>query len=196
MKKFNSLVQKILLAESPVIVDNPLLINLNNKSTNEEAVEKSFQEGEKLDSFEGRDVYKISEDGLLYFCFIDNNIADAYVEFLIDDGEVKNKRVLQRKSDNSKGFMRRIFLNYFSRIFQSIKLDSVANKKGKEFFKKLLKEAIEKGFKTTVVNEKTKEEEEYKEKNFEQYWSSWSGKGIINDKEEESYNILFKIYFQ
>lgn len=109
---------------------------------------------------------------------------------------MNNKRVSQRKSDDSKGFMRRIFLNYLSRIFQSIKLDSVANRKGKEFFKKLLKEAIEKGFKATIVNEKTKEEDVYKEENFEQYWSNWSGKGTINNKEVEPYNILFKIYFQ
>lgn len=69
MKKFNTLVQRILLTENPVIVDKPLLVNLNDKSTNEEIVEKSFKEGEKIDSFEGRDVYKI-HNNLLYFCFI------------------------------------------------------------------------------------------------------------------------------
>jgi hypothetical protein len=136
-----------------------------------------------LNSFEGREVYKIVNQNLLYFCFIKNNIADAYAEFSIDDnGETNSGTVLQRKSEDTKGFLKRAFLNYFPNIFPSIKLDYMANKQGKEFFRKLLNESKKKGFKTSIINQITKEETPYEEDEFEQYWGS--------------YNLVFKIYFQ
>ena len=89
---------------------------------------------------------------------------------------------MQRKSEDTKGFLKRAFLNYFPNIFPSITLDYVANKQGKEFFRKLLNESKKKGFKTIIINQITKEETPYEEDEFEQYWGS--------------YNLVFKIYFQ
>lgn len=193
MKKFDSLIKRILLAESPIFVDKPLSISLNNQIDNKEAVKRSIEDGEKINSFEGRDVYKITNDNFLYFCFIKDGVADAYVEFVVKDGEINSKRVLQRKSEESKGLLRKAFLNYFSDIFSNIKLDRMANVHGKQFFKKLLKEATERGFKTTIVNDKTKEEASYNDKDFERYWS---GQTTINDNQVDSSDLLFKIYFK
>ena len=182
MKKFDGLIKRILLDESPVFVDKPLPISLNDRTTNKEAVNKSIQDGEKINSFEGREVYKIVVNNFVYFCFVKNGVADAYVEFFVDNKETNSKRVLQRKSEDSKGLLRNAFLNYFSHIFSSIKLDQTANVHGKQFFKKLLKEATERGFKTTVVDE-----------DFEQYWS---GQTIINNKQVNPNDLLFKIYYK
>lgn len=193
MKNFDNLIKKILLAESPIFVDKPLSINLNSQIDNKEAVKRSIEDGEKINSFEGRDVYKITNDNFLYFCFIKDGVADAYVEFVVKDGEINSKRVLQRKSEESKGLLRKAFLNYFSDIFSNIKLDRMANVHGKQFFKKLLKEATERGFKTTIVNDKTKEEASYNDKDFERYWS---GQTTINDNQVDSSDLLFKIYFK
>lgn len=195
MKKFNSLVKQILLNEAPVFFEGILPINLNNESKNQEIVKSCFKNGEKLNSFEGRDVYKnIISQNYYYFCFIQNNVADAYVEFSIDsDGVMNSGTVTQRKSEETKGFLRRVFLNYFSQIFPSVTLDQVANTLGKDFFKKLLKDASEKGFRTTVFNNRTKEETPYIEEDFEKYWA---GQKHIKDKKPNPSNLLFKIYFQ
>lgn len=193
MKKFDGLIKRILLDESPVFVDKPLPISLNDRTTNKEAVNKSIQDGEKINSFDGREVYKIVVNNFVYFCFIKNGVADAYVEFFVDNKETNSKRVLQRKSEDSKGLLRNAFLNYFSHIFSSIKLDQTANVHGKQFFKKLLKEATERGFKTTVVNEETNEEASYNDEDFEQYWS---GQTIINNKQVNPNDLLFKIYYK
>lgn len=193
MKKFDGLIKRILLDESPVFVDKPLPISLNDRTTNKETVNKSIQDGEKINSFDGREVYKIVVNNFVYFCFIKNGVADAYVEFFVDNKETNSKRVLQRKSEDSKGLLRNAFLNYFSHIFSSIKLDQTANVHGKQFFKKLLKEATERGFKTTVVNEETNEEASYNDEDFEQYWS---GQTIINNKQVNPNDLLFKIYYK
>lgn len=195
MKNFNILVKKILLNENPVFFEGILPIDLNEKSKNEEIVKSCFENGEKLNSFEGRELYKnIIGQNYYYFCFIQNDIADAYVEFLIDDdGGMNSRTVTRRKSEDNKGFLRKVFLNYFSRIFPSVTLDQTANTRGKEFFKKLLKEANGKGFKTTVFNNRTEEETPYIEEDFEKYWA---GQSHIKDKKPNPSNLVFKIYFQ
>ena len=54
MKKFDILNINILLKENPILVDKPLSISLNKKSTNKSVVNKSLEEGNMLNSFEGR----------------------------------------------------------------------------------------------------------------------------------------------
>jgi len=195
MKKFNTLVKKLLLNEAPMFFEKILPINLNDESKNEEIVKSCFKNGEKLNSFEGRDVYKNNiDEKKSYFCFIQNNVADAYVEFLIDgDGVMNSGTVVQRKSEDTKGFLRRVFLNYFSKSFPSVTLDQVANTLGTNFFKKLLNEANKKGFRTTVFNNRTKEETDYIEEDFEKYWA---GLSHIKDKKPNPTNLVFKIYFK
>lgn len=195
MKKFNTLVKKLLLNEAPMFFEKILPINLNDESKNEEIVKSCFKNGEKLNSFEGRDVYKnIISQNYYYYCFIQNDVADAYVEFSIDgDGIMNSGTVVQRKSEDTKGFLRRVFLNYFSQSFPSVTLDQVANTLGTNFFKKLLNEANKKGFRTTVFNNRTKEETDYIEEDFEKYWA---GLSHIKDKKPNPTNLVFKIYFK
>lgn len=195
MKTFNNIVKQILLNETPVFFEGMIPIDLNNESKNEEIVKSCFKNGEKINSFEGRDVYKNNiDEKKSYFCFIQNDVADAYAEFSIDgDGVMNSKTVAQRKSEDTKGFLRRCFLNYFSQIFPSVTLDQVANTLGTNFFKKLLNEANKKGFRTTVFNNRTKEETDYIEEDFEKYWA---GLLHIKDKKPNPSNLLFKIYFK
>lgn len=194
MRKFNTLVERFLLNETPTFFEKILPIDLNDDSENKEIVEKCFKNDKKLNLFEGRGVYEGINKQKSYFCFIKNNLADAYVEFSIDaDGGMFSKTVAQRKSEDTKGFLRRAFLNYFSQFFSSVTLDQVANTMGKEFFKKLLKEATEKGFRTSVLNNRTNEETTYVEDDFEKYWS---GQIHIKDKKPNPTNLVFKIYFQ
>ena len=193
MKSFDKLVNKILLTESPILSDSELSINLDNEQTNKQAINDCFENGKQVKNFEKYKVYKIKNNNFRYFCFIENNVVEGYVEFFIDDQNVYSKRVLQRKSANNKGLLRRAFLNYFSHLFSDVILDKIANNYGKQFFKKLMKEANDTGFKTTIVDEKTKSEAFYEDKNFEQYWSS---KTIINDRTVGYYDLLFKIYYK
>ena len=193
MKNFDELVNKILLTESPILSDSELSINLDNEQTNKQAINDCFENGKQVKNFEKYKVYEIKNNNFRYFCFIENNVVEGYVEFFIDDQNVYSKRVLQRKSGNNKGLLRRAFLNYFSHLFSDVILDKIANNYGKQFFKKLMKEANATGFKTTIVDEKAKCEALYEDKNFEQYWSS---KTIVDGRTVGYYDLLFKIYYK
>ena len=193
MKNFNSLVNKILMTESPIFSNSELSVNLNNNQTNKEALDQCFKNGKKLQNFKEWEVFEIQKEEFKYFCFTRNNIVEAYAEFVVDGQNTNSKRVLQKKSINAKGLLREAFLHYFSHLFSSITLDKVANTHGKEFFKKLMKEAHDLGFKTTVFDEKTKNEALYQPESFEQYWSD---KTIIHNKAVGYYNLLFKIYYK
>jgi hypothetical protein len=194
MKQFDDTIQKILLNETPIFIDKELSINLNDHLTNKLAVKNCLEEGEKLKDFENWKVYKIEKENFIYFCFIDkNNMMDAYAEFLIEKSEVNSKRVLQRKTETTKGLLRRVFLNYFPYFFSSIKLDKMANKLGKSFFEKLMKESIKNNFKVVVVNERTTKETPYKEENFEQYWDKIV---YFDGQKVNPLDVTFKIYYR
>lgn len=193
MKRFDNLVTKILMTESPTFSDNELSVDLNNEQINRQYLNVCIQDGEKIKNFESWEVYEIKKENFKYFCFVKNNSIEAYAEFFVDGQDINSKRVLQKKSQDSKGLLRKAFLNYFSNIFSSVKLDKLANIYGKQFFKKLMEEANEKKFKTSIVNEKTNEEAPYDSKEFEHYWS---GQSIINNKIVRPNNLSFKIYFK
>lgn len=193
MKKFDEIIERLLVTESPIFYDGKLSIDLDNELTNKQSLDNCVRDGQKLKKFEDWEVYKIQKENFEYYCFIKNNIVDAYVEFFIENLNVNNKRVLQKNSASNKGLLKRAFLKYFSDIFSSVILDKRANTYGKQFFEKLMSEAINGGFKTTIVNERTGEEASYIDKNFEQYWL---GKTVINNKAVGHHNILFKIYYK
>lgn len=193
MKRFDRLVSQILMTESPIFSDNELLVNLNDEQINKQHFNICIQSGEKIEDFENWEVFKIKKESFVYFCFAKNNTIDAYAEFFVDGQNVNSKRVLQRKSQDSKGLLRKAFLNYFPNIFPSVKLDKIANTYGKQFFKKVMEEANKKKFRTVIVNEATNEEASYNSEDFEQYWS---GQSIINNKVVRPNNLSFKIYYK
>ena len=181
------------MTESPIFSDRELTVDLNDKQINKQYFNVCLQSGKKIENFENWEVWEIKKKSFIYFCFIKNSTIEAYVEFFIDGQDINSKRVLQRKSSDSKGLLRKAFLNYFPNIFSNLKLDKIANIHGKQFFEKLMREANQKGFKTTIVNENTNEEAPYNFKDFEQYWS---GQSIINNKIVRPNNLSFKIYYK
>ena len=193
MKKFDALVKHILLNESPSLEDRELPIDLNKIEINRECLEMCLREGEKLSNFEKWKVYKVKNGNYVYFCFVAGDSVDAYTQFFINSQVVYSQTVTQKKSDYTKGLIRRAFLNYFSEKFDSIILDRIANNYGKNFFKKLLREAMEKNYKVVVLLDNIQKEIEYDENDYEIYWRRL----IISSKQytDES-DILFKIYYK
>ena len=138
MKKFDEIIERLLVTESPIFYDGNLSIDLDNELTNKQSLDNCVRDGQKLKKFEDWEVYKIQKENFEYYCFIKNNIVDAYAEFFIENLNVNNKRVLQKNSASNKGLLKRAFLKYFSDIFSSVILDKRANTYGKQFFEKLM----------------------------------------------------------
>lgn len=193
MKKFKNLVEEVLISESPMFVDRELSSNLNDKIENKQLLQKCLDNGKLINKFENWDVYQINESDDMFFSFVQNNVVDAYAEFSKKDDTFKSYKVTQRKDENTKGLLRKAFLNYFSNLFPNVILDHTANNLGKEFFRKLMNQAKQRGLKTTIVNEVTKEEIPYEEDLFDKCWSA-----VFSDKGQLALpmNILFKIYFK
>lgn len=193
MKKFDTLVKHILLNESPSLEDRELPIDLNKIEINRECLEMCLVKGEQLSNFEKWKVYEVKNGSYAYFCFVAGDSVDAYTQFFINGQVVYSQTVTQKKSDYTKGLIRRAFLNYFSEKFNSIILDRIANNYGKNFFKKLLREAIEKNYKVVVLLDNIRKEIEYDENDYEIYW-----RRLITSSEQytDESDILFKIYFK
>jgi hypothetical protein len=193
MKAFETLVKQILLNETPSLVNNELLVDLNDPEINKQFLQKCLTTGVKLNNFEKWEVYKFKDFDDLYFCFIHEESVDAYAKFFIDGSEGYGRTVAQKRTDQTKGLLRRAFIKYFSKKFSSLILDRIANKYGKQFFKKLLQDAIENNFKVVVLLEDIKKEIAYNENDYEIYW-----KRMYRGHRQSSNpsNILFKIYYK
>jgi hypothetical protein len=81
MKKFDEIIERLLVTESPIFYDGKLSIDLDNELTNKQSLDNCVRDGQKLKKFEDWEVYKIQKENFEYYCFIKNNIVDAYAEF-------------------------------------------------------------------------------------------------------------------
>ena len=115
MKAFETLVKQILLNETPSLVNNELLVDLNDPEINKQFLQKCLTTGVKLNNFEKWEVYKFKDFDDLYFCFIHEESVDAYAKFFIDGSEGYGRTVAQKRTDQTKGLLRRAFIKYFSK---------------------------------------------------------------------------------
>ena len=193
MKKFDTLVEEVeksLMTEAPDYHENAVLADEHTVAHSEDVAEAK-ERGKKLEDFEGLEVYvlerNITERMKHYiFCFFENNQCECMVKIYhtkhINPPVSIGKRPVgttdefvlysadQRHEEQNLGLARKIVLNYLSELFPSFTSGQDANRFGRPFWEKLLRGALEKGFK--VVGSLNKEERGFKPNDFEKYWLS------------------------
>ena len=192
MGKFNEVYNQILFVESPQYYDANFNRNMQTLEVNTKRAQKTIQDFKKIDTFKDNDVYVREYTGdpdRLTYVFIKDDIINAEIEISQKRTNTFVLGVWQYNIPKNKGFTRSVFLDFLSKYCSSIVSDMVANKLGKEFWRKLLHDCINKGYKVTVL-EKQKELE-YKLEEFEQYWKS----NIVNDSTVMPGEKLFKITY-
>lgn len=163
------------LSESPYYTPGKKIkIDLDSIKVNQDIVKRLVANRTPLDSYNGRDVFLEKSDetenmNTLYF--VKDGKVDCLVEILEKDGEVFSKTVSQRDSTDTRGLARDIFLNYFSTKQDSIILDGIANKLGRQFFFTLLTQALQRDFKVFNYVEKPKLTLPFEIEDFDDYWT-------------------------
>lgn len=192
MGKFNELYNQILFVESPQYHDANFNKDMQTLEVNTKRAQKTIQDSKKIDIFKNNDVFVREYTGdpdRLTYVFIQDNTINAEIEISQKRTNTFTLGVWQYNKPENKGFARLVFLEFLPKYYNSIVSDMVANKLGKEFWKKLLQDCINRGYKVTVL-EKQKELE-YKPKEFEEYWKS----NIVNDSTVMPGEKLFKITY-
>jgi hypothetical protein len=221
MKKFDTLVEEVkksLITESPNYHKN-LPLAKEHTVTHSENVAETKKYGKRLEDFEDHQVYLLEKDiagqtKLYVFCFFKNKQCQCMLkvqhEKTIDrdaskwkpsPGLVDEFTLLtadQRHEESNLGLARKIVLNYFSKLFLSLISGEDANDFGRPFWEKLLKGALEKGFK--VFGSLSRREHEFKPEDFEKYWLKDDFKELRNPADIRTKTSAggkyFKIVFQ
>jgi hypothetical protein len=192
MSKFNEIYNQILFVESPQYYDAKFNEDMQNLEINAKRAQKTIEDSEKIDSFQGRDVYKrfyFGDPDRYTYVFIKNGVIDTEVEMSIKKINDFSLGVWQRNTLDNKGFARSVFLNFLPKYHNAVVSDTVANKLGREFWKKLLDDAVSRGYKVTVI-EKQKEKNYYP-KDFDSFWRG----SIVDDSSVMPGEKLFKITY-
>lgn len=192
MSKFNQLYSQILFVESPQYYDASFNKDMQTLEVNTKRAQKTIQNSKKIDTFKNNDVFVREYTGdpdRLTYIFIKDSIINAEIEISQKRTNTFILGVWQYNITENKGFVRSVFLELLPKYHNSIVSDMVANKLGKEFWKKLLQDCINRGYKVTVL-EKQKELE-YKPEEFEQYWKG----NIVDDSTVMPGEKLFKIIY-
>lgn len=192
MGKFNELYNQILFVESPQYHDANFNKDMQTLEVNTKRAQKTIQDSKKIDTFKNNDVFVREYTGdpdRITYVFIKDDTINAEVEISQKRTNTFTLGVWQYNKPENKGFVRSVFLDFLPKYYNSIVSDMVANKFGKEFWKKLLQDCINKGYKVTVL-EKQKELK-YTPEMFEQYWKS----NIVDDSTVMPGEKLFKITY-
>ena len=162
--------------ESPDYYENGIFHGeMNDDSFNRDKLQLLLPSCEELVPFKGYKVFKRTDS------FDENNVSFFLVEDDLIQGatEIISKKennfclgVWQRKAESNKGLMRSFYLEILPNYFSSIISDKSANKFGKNFWKKLLEQAVNLGHSVTVLEGSLKKEIPYDVKTFENFWKN------------------------
>lgn len=198
--KFEKLAQSI-LNESPALRKNEKTkINLDDLAKNKAMYENLLKNYVKrFDNFQNLEVYySYDNTGEYLFHFVKDEIIEAVFGVEVVDGEALSGAVIKRKTLENKHIIGDIFWNYLPLYFDSIISDFQGNTLGKDLWKKLVMEALNKNLKVTVVHKKLSDEKisneiPFEKEKFEEYWVS---KFLPSGRFDYAGKKLFKIYFK
>ena len=118
---------------------------MNDDSFNKDRLQLLLPSCEELASFKGYKVFKrtdnFDEDNVSFFLIKDDLIQGA-TEIISKKQNNFCLGVWQRKSESNRGLLRSFYLERLPNYFPSIISDKSANKFGKNFWKKLLEQAV------------------------------------------------------
>ena len=199
--KFEKLAH-IILNESPQFVgDKKLRIDLNNLTENKQKLEHILKNyDKKFDDFKNYEVFygKDNQTDVKLLYFIKDRIVEAVFRIDVIRGENFSGTIAKRKTPENQYIIGDIFWNYLPLYFDSIISDFQGNTLGKDLWKKLVMEALNKNLKVTVVHKKLSDEKisneiPFEKEKFEEYWVS---KFLPSGRFDYAGKKLFKIYFK
>lgn len=192
-------IQTSYFVESPMYYDGVFNDQLQNSVYNTNTAKEIIKKNEPFANFKNWVVYKIVDgfdESRITYCLINNEYVDAFVEIATKASHNFCTGVWQRNDLINKGLIRDLILNFIPKYYSSLISDKTANKLGISFYKKLLNEAMNMGYRVTVLNGSHKNEENYDPYKFDSYW-------VTTDKDIQTHptfitskDILFKIYFK
>ena len=146
---------------------------MNDDSFNKDRLQLLLLSCEELVPFKGYKVFKrtdnFDEDNVSFFLIGDDLIQGA-TEIISKKENNFCLGVWQRKVESNRGLLRSFYLEILPNYFSSIISDKSANKFGKNFWKKLLEQAVDLGHSVTVLEGSLKKEIPYDVQTFENYW--------------------------
>ena len=198
--KFEKLAQSI-LNESPALRKNEKTkINLDDLAKNKAMYENLLKNYVKrFDNFQNLEVYySYDNTGEYLFHFVKDEIIEAVFGVEVVDGEALSGAVIKRKTLENKHIIDDIFWIFLPMHYDSIISDYEGNEFGKDLWKKLVTEALNRNLKVTIVHKSLFDKKIYNEipfekEKFEEYWVS---KFLPSGRFDSARKKLFKIYFR
>lgn len=186
--------------ESPDYYENGIFHGeMNDDSFNKDKLQMLLLNCEELIPFNNYKVFKrtdnFDEDNVSFFLIKDDLIQGA-TEIISKKQNNFCLGVWQRKAESNKGLLRSFYLERLPDYFSSIISDKSANKFGKNFWKKLLEQAVALGHSATVLEGSLKKEIPYDIRTFENYWRNVNQDVPTFAAFVASRDRLFKITFQ
>ena len=198
--KFDQTVDLVLrssfFVESPMYYDGNFNSEMQDIDHNRIVTKQIIEKHKPFDSFKEWDVYKIQDafdEDVFTFCLVKNETIDAFMEIASKKENNFSRGVWQKKTN--KGLIRDFIFNFLPKYYNSLISDKTSNKLGIEFYKKLLKDAIQKQLKVTVLKGSLKNEVPYESDDFDNYWVNVNTDVPTHPTFVTFKDVLFKIYF-
>jgi hypothetical protein len=199
---FNKIVKSYLqtsyFVESPMYYDGIFNEQLQNLDYNNKVTKEIIEKYKPFINFKNYTVYRVMDgfdDSRITYLLIKNNLVDAFVEIASKAEHNFCTGVWQRDDQANRGLIRDLILNFIPNYYSSLISDKTANKLGISFYKKLLTDAMNMGYRVTVLNGSHQNEEAYDPSKFDSYWVTTDNDIPTHPTFITSKDILFKIYF-
>jgi hypothetical protein len=160
-----------LIFESPVKIKDWVPNHLHNLGPNL-AFTKKVKETCKCDgTFEEYEIYKNTIGKVKYDYFIEGDYIKVFFGYLeYNNGKTMVEETVWQDALHI-GLCRKLIFDYYLKKYNAIVSDQNHSDLGENYWKRLVKDANFKGFKTFVLNTKTNEKIEINPNDMDQYWS-------------------------
>ena len=198
-KMINSYLQTSYFVESPMYYDGVFNDQLQNSSYNTKVTKEILEKNEPFANYKDWVIYKISDgfdESRITYVLIKNNYVDGFIEIATKAQYNFCTGVWQKNDSKNRGLIRDLILNFIPNYYSSLISDKTANKLGISFYRKLLSDAMNMGYRVTVLNGSHKNEEIYDPNKFDNYWITTDKDVPTHPTFVTSKDILFKIYFK
>jgi ribosome modulation factor len=182
--------------ESPMYYDSSFNEKMQEEHHNKEVTEKIIS-NEIFDKFLNFDVYKIKDnfdDNIFTYCIVNDGLTKGFMEIASKKENNFSRGVWQKKEE--KGLMRKFVVDFLPKHHDNLISDKTANKLGISFYRKLIEDCVNKGYKVTILKGSLKNEIPFDMKNFRSYWHNVDSDVPTHPTFLTRKDDLFKIYFK
>lgn len=141
--------------ESPMRLNNPWdAEQLNSLGKNNSFTIGIKEKATLIENFDNYELYKYNSGNYIINVLVLKNLTIAFVQYKIKNNIVEIERVWQDATYT--GLVRKFIFEYLLKMFDGILSSDSHTELGQKYWDKLLKQALNKGFKIFVVNKDEK----------------------------------------